>query len=284
MLKKQVSSKEFGKVGLQKQVFPLFFLLTLAALFVPGSILANHTVLVEGEQDYDGDMMIGMDEDADGDQVFGTLQGGVNGVSDNGRVMVVTSGRFFEQVILQGAGVSVLEAAPGVNAVVEAFNAGDDPAVNDARQQSPGIIINSDGSFPLEIRNIVSRNWTDGIQINGNANVTLDNVRVDSNVNYGIHVQDKASVVVTNSQINSSGFRKSGTLGATPGGDIMPNPGVGIAYEGSSKGFVSYSTIAHSFSDGITANRRSVELLGNSVFNNNLGGDDRGNGNRGGHR
>ena len=230
-------------------------LVSAALLFGAGNAFANHTVLVEGEQDYDGDGDFGMAEDNDGDQVFGSLQAAVNGVGDNGRVMIVTSGRFFEQVVLQGAGVTVLEAAPGVDAIVEAFNAGDTPEANNARQMSPGIVVNSDGSFPLEIRNIVSRNWTDGIQVNGSANVTIDDVRLDSNVNYGIHVQDQAKVAVTDSQVNSSGFRRSGSLGPTPGGDIAPDPGVGIAFEDSSEGFIADTTVAHSFSDGVTANR-----------------------------
>ena len=257
-------------------------LVPVALLLGAGNALANHTVLVEGEQDFDGDGLLGTDEDGDGDQVFGTLQAAVDGVGDNGRVMVVTSGRFFEQVTLQGAGVTVLEAAPGVNAIVEAFNAGDTPENNNARQQAPGIVVDSDGSFPLEIRNIVSRNWTDGIQINGSANVTIDNVRLDSNVNYGIHVQDRARVAVTNSQVNSSGFRRSGSLGLTPGGEIPPAPGVGIAFEDSSSGFIADTTVAQSFSDGVTANRKKVKIRDNTFFNNNLG--DRGGRGHRGHR
>ena len=242
-------------------------LLAATTILFSNSVLANHTVLVEGEQDYDGDGLLGVDEDADGDQVFGTIMGGVTGIGDNGRVMIVTSGRFMEQVNLAGTGVTVLEAAPGVNAVVEAFQAGGNAADNNTRQQQPGIIVHSDGSFPLEIRNIVSRNWTDGIQIRGSARVTLDNVRVDSNVNYGIHVLGGSSVVITDSQVNSSGFRRSGSLGLTPGGDIPPNPGIGIAFEETSSGYISLTTVAHSFSTGIMSNG-NVRLLGNTVFDN----------------
>jgi len=242
-------------------------LLAAATILFSGGVFANHTVLVEGEQDYDGDGLLGADEDTDGDQVFGTIMGGVSGVSDNGRVMIVTSGRFMEQVFLMGNGVTVLEAAPGVDAVVEAFQGGGDAEANNTRQQQPGIIVHSDGSFPLEIRNIVSRNWTDGIQIRGAARVTLDDVRVDSNVNYGIHVLGDSKVVITDSQINSSGYRRSGSLGLTPGGDIAPSPGVGIAFKDSASGYISLTTVSHSFGTGIMSNGQ-VRLLGNTVFDN----------------
>ena len=261
----KVSSMELTKQS--RQAGKLACVLAATTVLFSASVLANHTVLVEGEQDYDGDGLLGTDEDGDGDQVYGTIMGGVNGISDNGRVMIVTSGRFLEQVNLAGTGVTVLEAAPGVNAVVEAFQAGGDAGENNTRQQQPGIIIHSDGSFPLEIRNIVSRNWTDGIQIRGSARVTLDNVRLDSNVNYGINVLGDSRVVITDSQVNSSGFRRSGSLGLTPGGDIDPAPGVGINFSESSSGYISLTTVAHSFSTGIMSNG-NVRLLGNTVFDN----------------
>lgn len=239
----------------------------LTGLLFSTSAFANHTVLVEGEADFDGDGLVGEAENGDGDQVFGTIGAGVAGVSDNGRVMIVTSGRFIEQVVLQGAGVSVLEAAPGVDAIVEAFQGGGEADANNTRQQQPGIIIDSDGSFPIEVRNIVSRNWTSGILVQGASRVTLDDVRLDSNVNYGIEVKGDAKVVVTNSQVNSSGYRKSGSLGATPGGDIPPHPGVGISFEDGASGLVSFTTVSHSFSTGIMSNRK-VRLLANTVFDN----------------
>ena len=250
--------------------FPNAVFATALSALLSGHVFANHTVLVEGEQDFDGDGMVGVAEDSDGDQVFGTLMGGVNGVSDNGRVMVVTSGRFFETVTLSGNGVTALEAAPGVNAVVEAFNGGGNADLNNARQQAPGIIIDTDGSFPIEVRNLVTRNWTSGIMVKGQSRVTIDNVKADSNVNYGIVVMDSARVAITDSQINGSGYRRSGSLGATPGGDIDPAPGVGIAYQGSSSGIVSQTTVAHSFGAGI-AGGGNVRQQGNTLFNNGTG-------------
>ncbi len=248
-------------------------LATAFALFASGGVFANHTVLVEGEQDFDGDGLLGANEDSDGDQVFGTIMGGVNGVSDNGRVMIVTSGRFFETVTLAGTGVTALEAAPGVNAVVEAFNGGGDVELNNARQQAPGIVVDTDGSFPIEIRNLVTRNWTAGILVQGQSRVTIDKVRADSNVNYGIQVTGSSRVAITNSQINGSGYRRSGSLGLTPGGDIAPDPGVGIAFQGGSGGVVANTTVAHSFGAGITGN---VQRQNNTVFDNSTGGGNGG--------
>ena len=247
----------------------------LAALALSGGALANHSVLVEGESDFDGDGLLGEEENNDGDQVFGTINAAVGSmdtappanISDNGQITIVTSGRFAEQVTLTGAGVEILQAAPGVEAVVEAFVAGDSAEDNNRRQQQPGIIVHSDGSFPVIVRNITSRNWTTGILVRGSARVTLDDVQLDSNVNYGVRVQGDSKVVVTDSQVNASGYRRSGSLGLTPGGDIPPAPGVGIEFEDGSSGIVSFTTVAHSFSTGIMSNG-NVRLLANTVFDN----------------
>ena len=100
------------------------------------SASANHAVLVEGEQDYDGDGLIGQADDNDNatDRIFGTITaalGAANGgAGQNGRVTIVTSGRFFESVtIAPTTGNVTLEAAPGVEANVEAVAVGD--RVND---------------------------------------------------------------------------------------------------------------------------------------------------------
>ena len=241
--------------------------LAAAGLALAGTASANHPVLVEGEADFDGDGLIGADESGDGDQVYGTIMDGVNAVSDNGRVIIVTSGRFFESVRLEGVGVTVLEAAPGVEADIDAFRAGDDASLNNARQMMPGIVVDSDGSFPIVLRNLVSRNWTSGILVTGGSRVVIDDVKLDSNVDYGVLVKHDAQVVITDSHVDSSGFRRSGSLGLTPGGDVHPNPGTGIAYADRSSGVVSNTTVTYSFASGIVTNG-NVELEGNTVFGN----------------
>ena len=238
-----------------------------AALALAGTASANHPVLVEGESDFDGDGLLGAEESGDGDQVYGTITDGVNAVSDNGRVIIVTSGRFFESVNLVGAGVTVVEAAPGVEADIDAFRAGDDASLNNARQTMPGIMIDSDGSFPIVLRNLVIRNWTSGVIADGASRVVIDDVKFDSNVDYGVLAKHDAQVVITDSHLDSTGFRRSGSLGLTPGGDVAPNPGTGIAYADRSSGVVSNTTVTYSFAAGIATNG-NVELEDNTVFGN----------------
>jgi parallel beta-helix repeat protein len=236
-------------------------------------VSANHPVLVEGEQDFDGDGLLGADENNDSasDQVFGTINAalaGTNaGANQNGVVVVVTSGRFLESVTITGANGNVtLEAAPGVSAMVEAVRAGD--ANNGMRQTLPGIVVNSPANRIVTVRNMVSRNWTDGIQVMGASRAIIDSCRVENNTNFGIHVLGSAKVTVSNSTIASSGFRS----GAAPANN-NPNPGIGIGFEGSSTGTVAFSTISGSTMAGISnkssAGNKAVGVLSVNAFDNN---------------
>ena len=82
--------------------------------------------------DYDGDTRVGTAEDNDNpnDGIFGTLNAALaaanGGAGGNGHVVIVSSGRFYEQINLNAVnGVTILEAAPGVDATLDAFLAGD---------------------------------------------------------------------------------------------------------------------------------------------------------------
>ena len=230
--------------------------------------LANHTVLVEGQLDFDGDDLLGTEEDEDGDQVFGTLNGGLNGVGFNGRVTVVTSGQFNEQVRIEPAGVTVLEGAPGVSVNIEAFTAPDVPA-NATRQVIPGVIVEGDGSFPVEIRNVISRNWGVGFVVRGSARVTLDRVFADSNADAGIRVSQTAAVLINDSQITANGVRNSGTEGFDVPADIAPDSGEGIRFSGNSSGFIVDTQVAHNAGEGIAlGSNTQVQLLDVVEFNN----------------
>ena len=249
---------------------------------------ANHPVLVEGNNcadlgpnvtsvppgtcgDFDGDGRIGVAEDTDNaiDRIFGTINAALGapngGANQNGRVTVVTSGRFPEVVNITAANGNVtLEAAPGVEANIDAVLAGE--TNNVARQGAPGIIVNAPDNRRVVIRNIVSRNWTEGILIAGNSHVTIDKCRVENNRDYGIHVMDVAKVTITNCQVNATGFRQA------PGVDNAPNPGIGIEFDGSSSGRVSSTAVTGSFAAGIAAdrsNQRNVLLSEVTVFDNN---------------
>lgn len=246
-------------------------------VYVEGNCLnppaGNSTVITPGTcGDYDGDGRIGTAEDNDGDRVFGTINGALGagtGANQNGRVVIVTSGTFAEVVNITGANGNVqLEAAPGVDANIDAVLQGD-PG-NGARQNAPGIIVNAPADRFVTIRNIVSRNWTTGIDVRGDSRVLIDGCRVDNNTNYGIRVRGNARVKINDTQVTATGFR----VGAT--GDfprvLQPMPGVGIEYEGNSSGLVCNSCVTGSFKAGIensSGKKDGVRLQNVCAFNNN---------------
>lgn len=268
-------------------------------------VSANHPVLVEGTclgpgmaqrtavpagtcGDYDGDGRIGTAEDTDeADRVFGTINVALGNVStgnamidatranQNGRVVIVASGVFPEVVSITGAmGNVTLEAAPGVQADIDAVVQGD--AGSGARQNAPGIVVNAPADRFITIRNIVSRNWTNGVEVRGSSRVLIDDCRIENNINYGILIRDKASVKINNTQVSATGFR----VGAT--GDFPrannPNPGIGIEFEDDSSGLVCNTCVTGSFRAGISNSTKdhgrgfgnsSVRLQDVCVFGNN---------------
>ena len=248
------------------------------------SVLANHPVLVEGETDFDGDGRLGLAEDTDNgnDRIFGTINaalGAANGAAaQNGRVTIVTSGRFREIVSITAANGNVtLEAAPGVEANIDAVIAGDRSnefpgTTNATAQAAPGIVVDAPANRSVTIRNIVSRNWTDGIRIRGSSRVTLDNVRVEQNVNNGIDVSGMARVSITHSHVNYTGFR-AGATGDFPSAANVPNPGNGISFRENSRGTVAFSSVTGSFAVGIsntTGLSAAVGIIALNVFDNGV--------------
>jgi parallel beta-helix repeat protein len=227
---------------------------------------------VEGESDFDGDGMLGSTEDTDNatDRVYGTLGAALNpgngAINQNGRVTIVTSGRFPESVTITAAnGNVVLEAVPGVDANIDAVLSGSPDSIT--RQALPGIIVNAAANRIVTLRNLVSRNWTDGIQINGASRVNIDRCRVEQNINFGIRILGSAKVVISNSQINGNGFRQ-----AMPPANNTPTPGVGIRFESQSSGTISNSSINSNMAAGIsnmTGNSSAVLLSGINIFDNN---------------
>jgi hypothetical protein len=273
----------FGFPGLQNFRSALTVLVagTLVAgltVWKPAPVSANHPVLVEGEKDYDGDGLVGAAEDTDNatDRIFGTINGALGNTdlgaainathaNQNGRVVIVTSGRFPESVSITAANGNVsLEAAPGVDADIDAVVQG--AAGNAGRQAQPGIIVNAPANRYVTIRNIMSRNWTDGIRVMGDSRVTLSRCRFENNVSFGIHVIDNARVAISNSEVNATGFRQAG------GVNNVPSPGIGIGFEDSSSGSVALTTISGSFSVGLANDiqtQGSVSVMDVSAFDNN---------------
>ncbi|HJU53032.1 MAG TPA: right-handed parallel beta-helix repeat-containing protein [Pyrinomonadaceae bacterium] len=264
----------------------------LAALLLAGTtfwgipkVEANHPVLVEGNcdspvpgttlvapgtcGDFDGDGRIGTAEDTDGaDRIFGTLRAALGtgtgaasgtGANFNGKIIIVTSGRFYELLYIGnpppnggGAGTAnpgnvTIEAAPGVEANLDAVFQGDPTSGNNARQDRPGIIINYLPAFSdrvVTLRNLTIRNYLVGVDILSSSRVNIDNCRFENNARSNIRVRDGSMVVVTNSQVQSAGFR-IGTLPA-PG-----EPGDGIQVSSVAKLRVADTTISHNKGAGI---------------------------------
>lgn len=266
--------------------FAVMTFLAVAFLFGATDVYANHSVLVEGNcnfapyghqnglvppgtcGDFDGDGRIGLQEDNDGDRVFGTL-GGANSAlataaNNNGTIIIVSSGTFAETLTITGN--ITLEAAFGVEANLDAVLQGDSGST--ARQNQPGIIINAPMNRYVVIRNIESRNWTSGIQILGNSRVFIDSCRIEHNINYGIEVENAARVVITNSNVIGTGYRLNPATGDFPTNNI-PNPGHGISFEGSSSGIVSFTSVSGSFAAGINkTSTGTVQTFSNTIFDN----------------
>jgi hypothetical protein len=256
--------------------------LSAALLVGSNKVSANHPVLVEGNcdspvpgttlvtvagtcGDYDGDGRIGTAEDTDGaDRIFGTLRAALGpgtgaaagtGANHNGKMIIVTSGRFAENLFIGNSGFVVgegtanpgnltIEAAPGVNADIDAVLQGDPAGGNAARQGATGIgIVYTDSGKVVTLRNLQIRNWETGIGIFLNSRVHIDNCRLEGNFNHGIRITDGSRVVVSGSQIDSSG-RRIPVTGA-------PAPGNGVTVEGAAQARLESTNISHSFGAGI---------------------------------
>lgn len=286
------------------------FIFLAALLFAGTSFLggtnveANHPVLVEGNcdspvpgttivtagtcGDFDGDGRIGVAEDTDGaDRIFGTIKAALGpgtgaaagtGANQNGKIIIVASGRFAEVLFIgqgydaaftnQFGGVAspgnvTIEAAPGVNADIDAVLQGDPAGGNNFRQGNWGILINYPaggglgGARSIVLRNLQIRNFEWGVLIDGASRVTIDNCRFEGNRVAGVNATNSSRVAITNSQFNGNGFRIGSAVNNTPG------PGDGLRVEGTAQARVAFSNFTHNAGNGIanfstTANAVSV--------------------------
>ena len=256
-----------------------------AALLASSAAWANHPVFVEGnclnppagssagaacvQADYDLDGRIGIAEDEDGDRVFGTITGalGTAGVNQNGSITVVTSGVFAETVDITAANGNVtLQAAPGVEAIVDAVLQGDPNSLQ--RTQTFGIQVNSPEDRYVIIRNLTVRNWAVGIRTMGVSRVAIEQVRLENNAHFGIQVRIRSEVKIDQSQVMATGFR-AGAGGNYPTG-INPNPGDGINFSGDTDGAVFRTEISGNFRAGIfNTSSGTVTLRDVYLFDNN---------------
>ncbi|MEN8719743.1 MAG: right-handed parallel beta-helix repeat-containing protein [Oceanococcaceae bacterium] len=268
----------------------------VAGLLCAGVAQANHPVVVEGNclkpftdatplanvpipgnvgaacGDFDGDGLIGEAEDNDGDLVFGTIAAALAEISQNGLITVVTSGTFPEVVTITGN--VTLEAAPGVSANIEAFVRGEVAPETGPLQGAPGIVVNAPANRQVVLRNLTSRNWTDGVRITGDSRVMVDNVRVEHNINNGIVVSDNARVAIVDSRVSSTGHRVNPGTGDFPSMDFAPAPGDGISFLDNSEGIINSTVVTGSFRFGMnngTGNADALFVRESSAFDN---GDD----------
>ena len=271
-----------------RMINPVVLAFCVAAILTFGTtnILANHPVFVEGNclgdgtaartlvppgtcGDYDGDGRIGTAEDTDApfDRVFGTINAalGTVGINQNGTITIVASGIFPEVINITGN--VTLQGAPGVEADIDAVLQGEPGS--GGRQNAPGIVVNSTSNNAVVLRNLTSKNWTSGIRVMGNSRVSIDNCRLENNVNYGIEILDNARVTISKTKVRATGFRIS-AVGGFPFNNA-PNPGIGIEFDDASSGSIFQTSVSSSFSTGIAdVSSGSVCAFLVNVFDNNL--------------
>lgn len=255
----------------------------------------SHTVLVEGNcdspvpgttlvapgtcGDYDGDGRIGTAEDTDGaDRIFGTINAALGtgtgaasgtGINHNGRVVIVKSGRFYESIFIgrilcmgcpgsANPGNVTLEAAPGVDATIDAQFQGDPAGGNAARLVGTGIAVSYLANTTtgltrmVVLRNLTVRNWARGAEISHNARVLIDNCRFENNLNYGVLLNFGALAVIKDSEVSGTGFR---TVNAA-----VPSPAYGVSLETNAQARIMDSAISHNANVGV-ANSGAAENL-----------------------
>ena len=246
----------------------------------------GHTVLVEGNcdspvpgttlvapgtcGDFDGDGRIGTAEDTDGaDRIFGTINAALGtgtgaaagtGINHNGRVVIVTSGRFYESIFIgrvqcvgcpgsANPGNVTLEAAPGVDATIDAQFQGDPSGGNATRLASTGIAVaylqnsNTGLTRTVVLRNLTVRNFARGAEISHSARILIDNCRFENNLNYGILLNFSSLAVIQNTQVTGTGYRTVAPL--------VPNPGHGISLETNAQARIVDSVISHNGNAGV---------------------------------
>lgn len=257
------------------------------------NVSANHPVLVEGNcdspvpgttlvspgtcGDFDGDGRIGTAEDTDGaDRIFGTINAALGpgtgaaagtGANHNGTITIVSSGRFAEVIYIgqqllgpgspgvANPGNVTLEAAPGVNAQINAVLQGDPSGMNVGRQGQFGVAVSyttNAANRMVTLRNLTIRNFDIGVWASNDARLVIDNCVIEGNLNYGVRVSNTARVVIVDSKIVSTGFRNGA------GVPTVPTVGNGLTVDNSARARISNSVFAQNAVTGIANNTGSA--------------------------
>ncbi len=277
--------KELPRTARRTSTWLVFAVVMIVAVFGAGffstnNVSANHPVLVEGNcdspvpgttivekgtcGDFDGDGRIGTAEDTDGaDRIFGTINAALGpgtgaaagtGANFNGTITIVKSGRFSELImmdqIFNTIGNITLQAAPGVEAQIDAVFQGDPSGGNNFRQGQPGILIRTPPDRRVILRNLTIRNWLQGVTIAGDSRVTIDNCRIENNLNNGVFVGDNARLFISHSRVTATGYRV-GTVNTCPSPSCTPSNGSAIAFVVSASGAVFHTQISNNFGNAI---------------------------------
>ena len=290
------------KRGTRRLWLPCALALAIAGVMLTSgnNASANHPVLVEGNcdspvpgttlltavgtcGDYDGDGRIGTAEDTDGvDRIFGTINAALGpgtgaaagtGANLNGRIIIVASGRFAEQILIQptaatpNVGHVQIEAAPGVEANIDAVLQGDPAGGNTVRQNGIGILVDMPGNRTVTLRNLTVRNFAEGLQSVGSSRVHIDNCRFDNNLNVGLRATTVSRLTINNSRITGTGFRIGGGVPTTT------TLGHGVLFEVFSGGFIANTVFANSVGAGISNQSDNPNIrLFHTVFMDTDGG------------
>ena len=282
-----------GLLSLRKTwlMFLVVGLVGIPVLMTP-STSANHPVLVEGNcdspvpgttivtvntcGDYDGDGRIGTAEDTDGaDRIFGTIGAAIGagtgaaagtGANFNGRIIIVKSGRFAEALVFAiPNGHLQIEAAPGVEANIDAVFQGDPGGGNNARQEAVGIDMSLASGLSVTLRNLTIRNWAIGIRQNGLGRLYIENCRIENNRDFGIQAMSESRLVIERSTINGTGRR----IGTANNATVF---GHGIQYQDLAAGVINKSVIANSRGAGVNCISGRATVVIETVFADNDGG------------
>ncbi|HEX5706959.1 MAG TPA: right-handed parallel beta-helix repeat-containing protein, partial [Pyrinomonadaceae bacterium] len=139
-----------------------------------------------------------------------------------------------------------IEAAPGVIANIDAVLQGDPAGGNALRQGSNGITVAYSSAFRVvTLRNLVIRNFNNGILVAGIARVNIDNCRLENNIANNISLIDNANVAITNTQSVGAGLR----IG--PSVPTAPNPGYGLVLRNNARANVMNSSFTNNQGAGL---------------------------------
>jgi hypothetical protein len=109
-----------------------------------------------------------------------------------------------------------IEAAPGVEAMVDAVLQGDPAGGNNTRQEGIGIrILYTANNRRVILRNLTIRNWARGVQADLESRVTIDSCRFENNRDHGILVGGNSQAGIFNTKIHATGFREGTALNST---------------------------------------------------------------------